>query len=126
LRSFGHIVLILRLIERAQDDRDTIITLAEIAGWVSLSVRAHPVMVIYATMKAKPKKRLKGRTMKTDHKNSAMETSKMSNINIRKNDRLAFKLIPIGTFAGTIERVCPRSERWDPSSDTGDQGSSQN
>lgn len=83
-------------------------------------------MVIYATVKAKPKERLKGRTMKTDHKNSAMETSKMSNINIRKNDRLAFKLIPIGHLpALSNEFVLVRNGGILPS-DTGDQGSSQN
>jgi hypothetical protein len=64
--------------------------------------------------------------MKTDHKNDAMETSKISNINIRKNDRLASKLTPIGTFTGTIERVVLVRNGGILPSDTGDHGSSQN
>ena len=64
--------------------------------------------------------------MKTDHKNNTMETSKISNINILKNDGLAFKLIPIGTFAGTIERVALVRNGGILPSDTGDQGGGQN
>jgi hypothetical protein len=79
-------------------------------------------MVIHATMKAKPKERLRGRTMKTDHKNNAMDTFKISNVNIRKNDRLAFKLIP----TGTIERVVLVRNGGILPSDIADQGSGQN
>ena len=64
--------------------------------------------------------------MKTDHKNHAVETSKNSNIDIRENDGVAFKLKPIGTFAGTIERaVLVRNGEIVPS-DSGDQGRGQN
>jgi hypothetical protein len=64
--------------------------------------------------------------MKTDHKNHAVETSKNPNIDIRENDGVACKLIPIGTFAGTIERaVLFRNGEIFPSN-SGDQGSGQN
>jgi hypothetical protein len=64
--------------------------------------------------------------MKTDHKNHAVETAKTSNLDMRENDGTAFKLKPIGTFAGSIERaVLVRNGEILPS-DTGDQGSGQN
>jgi|GEM_PF-2133042 hypothetical protein len=64
--------------------------------------------------------------MKIDYKNNGMETLKISNFDSRKNERLAFKPIPIGTFAGTIEQlILVRNGEIVPS-DTGDQGGGQN
>jgi hypothetical protein len=64
--------------------------------------------------------------VKIDYKNSGMETFEISNFDFRNNDGLAFKPIPLGTFAGTIERlVLVRNGEIVPS-DTGDQGGGQN
>ena len=62
--------------------------------------------------------------MKIDYKNDGIETLKISDF--RTDDGLAFRPIPIGTFAGTIEQlVLVRNGEIVPS-DTGDQGSGQN
>ena len=64
--------------------------------------------------------------MKIDYKNNGMETSKISNFDSRKNDELAFKRTPIGTFAGTIEQLFLVRNGEIVPSDTGDQGGGQN
>lgn len=64
--------------------------------------------------------------MKIDYENIGMEKSNISKFDFRKNDRLGFQLIPIGTFAGTIEQLLLVRNGEIVPSDTGDQGGGQN
>jgi len=64
--------------------------------------------------------------MKIDYKNDGFETLNLSNSDLRNSEGLAFKLIPLGSFSGTIERlVLVRNGEIVPS-DAGDQGGGQN
>ncbi len=64
--------------------------------------------------------------MKIDYKNNGMQTLKITNFDSRKNDGLAFKPTPIGTFAGTIEQLLLVRNGEIVPLDTGDQGGGQN
>jgi len=62
--------------------------------------------------------------MKINYKNDGIEKLKISDF--RTNDGMAFRPIPIGTFAGTIEQLLLVRNGEIVPSDTGDQGGGQN
>jgi hypothetical protein len=64
--------------------------------------------------------------MKIDCEDIGMEKSNISKFDFRKNDGLGFQVIPIGTFAGTIEQLLLVRNGEIVPTDTGDQGGGQN